>query len=96
MVSAVNMVQHVLEVHDLHQSPTTEKDLFLEELKDENEKLGRNGRPLLSFVELIHEALENSETGMLSLQEIYESVKTKYPYFRTKDTVRLLLFFIKY
>ena len=44
-------------------------------------------RPLLSFVEMIHEALEASQTGMLSLQEIYEAVRKRYPYFRSKDTV---------
>ena len=54
-------------------------------------KVARNSRPLLSFVEIISEVLEESETGMLSLQEIYEAVRKKYPFFRTKDTVILIL-----
>ncbi|KXS19595.1 hypothetical protein M427DRAFT_41906 [Gonapodya prolifera JEL478] len=43
-------------------------------------------RPPLSYAELISEAIHSSETGLLSLQEIYESIKRSYPYFKGSDT----------
>lgn len=52
-----------------------------------------NGRPTVSFVEMIHEALEDSDSGMLSLQEIYEAVRERYPYYRSKESVGVWLFF---
>jgi len=42
-------------------------------------------RPTLSYVELITEAICDSEDGLLSLQEIYDAIKRKYVYFRTAD-----------
>jgi len=42
-------------------------------------------RPTLSYVELITEAICESEDGLLSLQEIYDAIKRKYVYFRTAD-----------
>ncbi|KAI9020499.1 hypothetical protein DFJ74DRAFT_128291 [Hyaloraphidium curvatum] len=43
------------------------------------------GRPSLSYAELITDAICESETGWLSLQEIYEAIKAKYSYFKTAD-----------
>ncbi|KAJ3090963.1 Pre-rRNA-processing protein fhl1 [Quaeritorhiza haematococci] len=42
-------------------------------------------RPKLPYAELIKEALTSSETGALSLKEIYEAVKRRHPYFRHAD-----------
>jgi len=44
-----------------------------------------NTRPNLSYVELITESLAHSEDGLLSLQEIYESIKSRYPFFKSAD-----------
>ncbi|KAI8926737.1 hypothetical protein BC831DRAFT_382348, partial [Entophlyctis helioformis] len=38
-------------------------------------------RPELSYMELIVEAIEGSSSGMMSLQEIYEFIKARYPYY---------------
>jgi hypothetical protein len=45
-------------------------------------------RPLLSYNELIIESLNNSETGMLSLQQIYDYIQTNYLFFKHSNVVR--------
>jgi hypothetical protein len=42
-------------------------------------------RPELSYAELITEALAESPHGLLSLQEIYESIRKRYCFFKSAD-----------
>ena len=41
-------------------------------------------KPQNSYVVLIHEALTNSETGQMSLPQIYRAIERKYPYFKLR------------
>lgn len=41
-------------------------------------------KPTANYVTLIHEALSNSETGQMSLPQIYRAIGRKYPYFILK------------
>ncbi|KAL9637575.1 MAG: hypothetical protein Q9164_002106 [Protoblastenia rupestris] len=41
-------------------------------------------KPQASYVILIHEALTNSETGAMSLPQIYRAIERKYPYFKLR------------
>ncbi|KAI9885957.1 MAG: multiprotein-bridging factor 1 [Watsoniomyces obsoletus] len=43
-------------------------------------------KPQSSYVVLIHDALTNSETGTLSLPQIYRAIERKYPYFKLRVT----------
>lgn len=66
------------------ESAEIEKSLFTgSERLDEDEIT----RPNISYVDLIIEAILSSETKMLSLSEIYESVANKYEYYRDTKTV---------
>jgi Forkhead domain/FHA domain len=38
-------------------------------------------KPNVNYVTLIHEALSNSPSGMMSLPQIYRAIQRKYPYF---------------
>jgi hypothetical protein len=44
-------------------------------------------RPLLSYNELIVEALKNSDEGMLSLQQIYDYIQNTYEFFKYSNVV---------
>ena len=41
-------------------------------------------KPQANYVTLIHEALSNSETGQMSLPQIYRAIQRKYPFFVLK------------
>jgi len=51
----------------------------------ESAPVRKSGRPELSYAELITEALAESPHGLLSLQEIYESIRRRYLFFKTAD-----------
>lgn len=44
-----------------------------------------SGRPLLSYVDMIKEALIRKSDHCMKLQDIYESIKERYPYFQTSQ-----------
>lgn len=43
-------------------------------------------KPNISYAELIAEALESAEGGMLTLKEIYSYISNRYPYFEMNKT----------
>ncbi|KAF2427381.1 hypothetical protein EJ08DRAFT_355819 [Tothia fuscella] len=43
-------------------------------------------RPTPNYVYLIYEAIENSKTKVLNLQQIYSAIERRYPFFRFKVT----------
>lgn len=45
-------------------------------------------RPVLSYNELIIEAIKSSNGGMLSLQDIYDYIQDSYDYFKKTTVVR--------
>jgi hypothetical protein len=44
-------------------------------------------RPVLSYNELIIEAIKTADNGMLSLQDIYDYIQDSYDYFKTTTVV---------
>lgn len=46
-----------------------------------------NKKPDLTYGQMISLAIENSEEKKLSLNDIYESIMTQYPFYREIDTV---------
>jgi hypothetical protein len=44
-------------------------------------------RPVLSYNELIIEAINSSDAGMMSLQEIYDYIQGEYEYFKRTTVV---------
>ncbi|TPX32190.1 hypothetical protein SmJEL517_g04619 [Synchytrium microbalum] len=53
---------------------------------EEEEHGRRYPRPRTSYSELIREAIEASVTKSLSLQEIYDAIRERHPYFRETDS----------
>lgn len=43
-------------------------------------------RPNANYVILIHEAIKNSKTGRMNLQQIYSAIERQYPFFKFKVT----------
>ncbi|KAF2399656.1 hypothetical protein EJ06DRAFT_531180 [Trichodelitschia bisporula] len=43
-------------------------------------------RPTPNYVYLIYEAIQNSKTGVMNLQQIYSAIERKYPYFKFRVT----------
>ena len=48
---------------------------------------GRATKPRMTYSELITEALQNSSSGMLTISEIYDSVSSRYPYYKIEDLI---------
>ena len=44
------------------------------------------GKPEMTYVELISEALSNAPGGRLKIDEIYETISSKYPYYKSENS----------
>ena len=44
------------------------------------------GKPEMTYVELISEALSNAPGGRLKKEEIYEAISSKYPYYKSENS----------
>ena len=52
-------------------------------------------RPVLSYNELIIEAIKTADNGMLSLQDIYDYIQDSYDYFKTTTVVGFAALLLK-
>ena len=44
------------------------------------------GKPEMTYAELISEALSNAPGGRLKKEEIYEAISSKYPYYKSENS----------
>ena len=44
------------------------------------------GKPEMTYVQLISEALSNAPGGRLKIDEIYEAISSKYPYYKSENS----------
>jgi hypothetical protein len=54
------------------------------EMKESDYTAEQLQKPAANYVILIHEALSNSPTGQLNLQDIYRAIQRKHPYYKFK------------